>query len=456
MLKSAISLPSISHNPHFEARDKTPSALIALYACLVCAVLLGLSACAQAPKKVAKKVAAPLVFPLPPDEARFVYERTIRTSHDVDTSVADTSLQDLLTGRSVVGANVPLRKPYAIAVHQGRLFVSEPTTRVVKVFDVPGKKYFTIGDTLPGMLQMPVGLAVDGVGNLYVADVSAKAVMVYNRDGVFLRKLAAAKIGEPKLFERLTSVAVDKKGEKLYALDIAGTSATPEYHRVRVFNAKTGAHLFDFGKRGSGPGEFNLARDLVLDKDNNLFVVDGGNARIQVFNAEGKFLRQFGGRGMQLGDFSRPKEIALDTSGNIYVVDTTFSHFQIFTPDGKLLMPMGSGSNKDAPANYRLVSGIDVDEDGRIYFVDQQFRKIDIFRPANLGVKQGYLAGELATDKVKMSSPQALDNLQPSPDPDARVSDVQPPDAKLVDEKILNETSPSNGNSELFDELLPE
>ena len=412
--------PVASHNPR---RALNPPVWLA------CAVLLGLSACAQAPKAVDKKEAATLVFPLPPDDARFIYERTIRSSRDVDTSVAEITLEQLLTGAGSTATDIPLRKPYAIAVHQGRLFVSEPSARIVKVFDVPGNKYFTIGDEEPGALTMPIGFDMDGAGNLYVADITASAVMVYDRDGKFLRKLAGGKIGEPALFKRLTNVAVDKKGEKIYVVDTAGTSGTPEQHRVRVFDAKTGGHLFDIGKRGSEPGEFNLARGVILDHDNNLLVVDAGNFRVQVFDAGGKFLRAFGKLGQQIGDFARPKEIAVDATNNIYVSDAVFANFQIFTPEGELLMAIGSGGN-DTPARYSMVSGIAVDEDGRVYVVDQQHRKIDIFRPAALGPQDGYLGRKKG--KGEKSSPPAPDKEipgeeAPMPGEEPTIPGDQPP-----------------------------
>lgn len=376
---------------------------------LIGILVFGLAACAQAPQVATKKEAPPLVFPLPPDEARFVYERTIRSSRDVDTSVTPATMEELLTGKGSSAKNIPLRKPYAIAVHKGRLFVSEPTTGIVKAFDAASNKYFTIGNEEPGRLAMPIGLDVDGAGNVYVADISAKAIMVYDRDGNFLRKLAGAKIGEEPLFQRLTSVAVDKKGEKIYAVDIGGTNArvTPEFHRVRVFDAKSGKHLFDIGKRGAGQGEFNLPRDAVLDSNNNLVVVDGGNFRVQVFTADGKFVREFGRLGQQIGDFSRPKEVGVDPANNIYVIDTGFANFQIFTPEGKLLMSIGSGGEEDTPARYRLVSGITVDEDGRVYVVDQQFRKIDVYRPATLGPQEGYFASGKKAPSPSIPAPAA-------------------------------------------------
>ena len=161
-------------------------------------------------------------------------------------------------------------------------------------------------------------------------------------------------------------------------------------HRIRVYNAKTGEYLFDIGKRGSGPGELNLPRDVAIYKD-KLYVVDSGNFRIQIFDLEGKFIKSFGEVGKQLGNFARPKEADVDKDGNLYVVDTAFGNFQIFSPEGELLLYVGERGGQDRPGQFTLPSGIAVDEDGRIYMVDQMFQKVDIFRPFKLGENEGYL-----------------------------------------------------------------
>ncbi|MDO8414193.1 MAG: 6-bladed beta-propeller [Gallionellaceae bacterium] len=365
---------------------------------LACVMLLGLSACVQLPEERGpQEPPPPLVYPSPPDEARFIYERTIYGNFDVETALArERSAADWLTGENSSEPNYErLGKPYAVAVHRGRIFISDTAARVVKVFDVPEGRYFRIGQDNPGTLQKPIGIDVDGAGNLYVADATAKVIMVYDRDGKFLRKLASNKIGEPSLFSRLASVTVDKKGEKVYAVDIGGSRSADETHRIRVFNAQTGAHLFDISHRGSAPGELNLPRDIAISKSNELYIVDSGNFRIQIFDIAGKYLRAFGQIGKQFGNFSRPKEIAIDAEDNVYVIDTTFGNFQIFNPKGELLMFIGTPANIDGPAHYRLPSGITIDEDGRIYVVDQLFRKVDIFRPAALSAEEGYLGRKL-------------------------------------------------------------
>lgn len=358
------------------------SALAALLAAL-------LAGCAQPPTQPGDGKNKPLVFPAPPDDPRFVYESTIHSSGDIVPEATADGLRRLVTGEEVRGE--PLSKPYAVAVHQGRIFVSDTVSRYVRLFDVPAGRVHRVGDEEgEGQLIKPVGIDIDAAGQLYVADIGAKAIMVYGRDRKFLRR-----IGGEKWFSRLSSVTVDPAGKKVYGVDIGGVSS--DQHRVRVFNAVTGQHLMDIGRRGNGPGEFNLPRDLAIGLDGRLYVVDGGNFRVLVFDRDGKYLQSFGSVGKQYGQFARPKEVATDPEGNVYVVDAAFGNFQVFNPDGELLMFVGDRSERDGPAKYMLPSGIAVDEDGRIYVVDQWFRKIDIYRPFALPANAGHLKRKLAT-----------------------------------------------------------
>jgi DNA-binding beta-propeller fold protein YncE len=341
-----------------------------------------LAACTQVPTGPERAASGPPVFPSPPDAPRFVYERSLYGSGDVVPDEAGAAFRRMVTGEQRSGEG--LVKPYAVAVHRGRVFLSDSVERFIKVFDVPNGRYYKIGADDPGRLYKPLGIDIDRAGNLYVADATQKTIMVYGPDGRFLRR-----IGGPKLFERLASVSVDAAGERAYAVDIGGVSSI--LHRVRVFDARTGEHLFDVGKRGSAQGEFNLPRDVAVGKDGRLYVVDGGNFRIQVFDRDGRFVKSFGSVGRQMGQFARPKEIAADAEGNVYVVDTAFGNFQVFNAEGELLMHVGGRSERDGPARYMLPSGVYVDEDGRVYVVDQWFRKVDVFRPYGLSADSGWL-----------------------------------------------------------------
>ncbi|VAX13376.1 NHL repeat domain protein [hydrothermal vent metagenome] len=344
---------------------------------LLAGFVLFLNACTVTSDKVEKETVIP-VFPLPPEKPRFIYERTIRSSIDVVKEDSTNAFRRFATGEQLHGEG--FAKPFGISVDKGRIFIGDTVRRIVMVMDPAGEgKYFEIGKDEPGRLFMPLGLAQDAAGNLYVCDGTAKRVTIYDRDGKYLRVL-----GGKDYFSRPSGVAVDPEGTRVYVVDTGGVESNN--HRVRVFDAHSGKHLFDIGTRGSGDGEFNLPRDAVVSPYNHhLYVVDGGNFRVQIFDMDGKFIGKFGGIGRRTGQFSRPKGIAVDKWGNVYVVDTAFGNVQLFSPDGKLLMYLGNRGSSDKPAKYMLPSGVAIDEtDGRVYIVDQFFRKVDIFKPTKL------------------------------------------------------------------------
>jgi DNA-binding beta-propeller fold protein YncE len=338
------------------------------------AVLFG-TGCAQAPPAETTKRFEIPTFPPPPEAARIVWERTLHSSADVIPDDKDGGLRRLVTGEMRTGEG--LAKPYGVAVRNGRVYVGDTVGRHVALFDLNAKRYTRIGLDDPGSLRMPFGMDIDPQGNLYVLDGTLKRVHVYDANGKFLRM-----IGQNMNWSRPVGLALDAARKRLYIVDAGGVDK--DDHRVRALDLDSGKLLFEIGKRGDGPGEFNLPRDAVVGADGLLYVVDGGNFRVQVFDADGKFVKTFGTIGRQSGQFSRPKEIAADTQGNIYVADTAFGNFQIFDRDGALLLDVGSRGNSDAPAKFMLPSGIAVDLDGRIYMVDQFFRKVEVFRPAQL------------------------------------------------------------------------
>ena len=337
-----------------------------------------LSGCAA---PVENEVVLP-VFPTPPDEPRFYYERSFISSVDIELESEESSFKRWITGARRSGSG--LAKPFGVTVHQGRVFVSDTISRRVYAFDVPEARFFEIGNEDPGQLTKPLGLDVDSQGNLYVCDATIKRVLMYDRDGKYLRRF-----GEPEMFDRPAGLTVDPGGERIFVVDTGGVSSNR--HRVSVIDTHTGELLHTISRRGDKDGELNLPRDATIGADGNLYVVDGGNFRVQMFTQAGKFVRSFGDIGRRSGQFSRPKGIGTDQDGNIYVADTAFGNFQIFDPQGRLLLAVGTRNSSAGPANFMLPAGLAVDEDGRVYMVDQYFKKVDVFRPAALAADQGWL-----------------------------------------------------------------
>ena len=327
-----------------------------------------------------------IVFPEPPDEARFYWERTYRSSADVGEDGSGDSFKRLITGeRRKAGKGIV--KPYGIVVSKGRIFVADTAALKVFVFDVPANNFYEIGDAKgPGMLLKPMTVAVDAQENVYVVDNVAKNVKKYTAEGKYLATFADDKDG----LERPTGIAVTPDGSRIFVVDTGGIDT--KEHLVSVYDTVNNKHLYNIGTRGTLDGEFNLPTNIALGKkDGNLYVVDGGNFRVQVLTQEGEFVRSFGSIGRFSGQFSRPKGIAIDNDNNVYVVDAAFGNFQIFNSEGQLLMHLGTRNRRGGAGEYFLPAGIAVDEDGRVYVGDQFFRKVDVYRPAALKENEGYL-----------------------------------------------------------------
>jgi hypothetical protein len=85
---------------------------------------------------------------------------------------------------------------------------------------------------------------------------------------------------------------------------------------------------------GQVPGRFDGPRDIVLDGDDNLLVVDSGNHRIQKLSPDGSVLATLGGYGEAADQLRDPFSLALDPDGNLYVADSHNRRVQKLAPDG--------------------------------------------------------------------------------------------------------------------------
>lgn len=315
-----------------------------------------------------------LIYPPPPETPRFFYERTIWGSNDAIEETSNDRLRRFATGESVRGRG--FAKPFGVAVQEGRLFVSDTVNRHVHVLDFPRRRYYDVGRRGVGRLMKPLDVAVDGAGQLYVCDGSARRVLVYDLEGNYTKS-----IGGEDYLTRPSGVAVNPAGDRIYIVDTGGVQS--RNHRVQIFDG-SGGHLRTIGRRGGANGEFNLPLTATVSPEGELYVVDAGNFRVQIFGPEGDFRRRIGEAGRFPGQMSHPKGCAIDSEGKVYVSDTSFGIFQIFNREGRILMSVGLRDESGGPGRMLLPAGIAVDVDQRIYVADQFFRKVEVFRPAGL------------------------------------------------------------------------
>ncbi|HVA93529.1 MAG TPA: peptidyl-alpha-hydroxyglycine alpha-amidating lyase family protein [Candidatus Dormibacteraeota bacterium] len=143
---------------------------------------------------------------------------------------------------------------------------------------------------------------IDKDDNIWATDKGSDMVIEFNPQGrvlmVFGRKQEAADektgpLGHPHpplppidgMFRQVTDVTWDPAGD-IFISDGYINSRVAKYD-------KNGRWIKSFGEPGTGPGQFNTPHSIASDNEGNIYVADRGNARIQVFNSDGKFLRQF-------------------------------------------------------------------------------------------------------------------------------------------------------------------
>ena len=97
---------------------------------------------------------------------------------------------------------------------------------------------------------------------------------------------------------------------------------------MQVFTAE-GKFLRKFGKKGSSDGELDFPSSVSIDSDDIVYVSESSNHRVSMFTSEGQFLRSFGTKGGGPGQFIIPHGIAVDKDGLVYVSDYNNNRIQI-------------------------------------------------------------------------------------------------------------------------------
>jgi sugar lactone lactonase YvrE len=113
-------------------------------------------------------------------------------------------------------------------------------------------------------------------------------------------------------------------------------------HTVMKFN-QDGKLLMTLGKpgeAGAGPDHFSEPSDILVAPNGDIFVADGhggpkGNNRIVKFDKDGKFIKEWGKKGFGPGEFNVPHNLAMDSAGRLFVGDRSNNRIQVFDQDGK-------------------------------------------------------------------------------------------------------------------------
>jgi sugar lactone lactonase YvrE len=258
-------------------------------------------------------------------------------------------------------------------------------------FDSTGKLLRSFG---AGMLIFPHGIHVDRDGNIWVTD---------GQNNRPRRAAGAESAPEP---EKLVGHQVYKfspDGELLLTLGTVGGAWQPEYFwqpndvltlpngdilvaeghsSVDTANArilrfdKTGKFIEAWGKKGSGPGEFDQPHGLAMDSQGRIFVADRSNNRIQIIDQTGKHIASW-------YQFSRPSGVYIDRNDVLYVADSESgsvsrdANRELTRKDWKRGIRVGSARDgtltafipdpTENPPSTSSAEGVAVDARGNVY-----------------------------------------------------------------------------------------
>lgn len=144
-------------------------------------------------------------------------------------------------------------------------------------------------------------------------------------------------------------------------------SVTPVYG-IRLVEARL---LFEIS------GQLSQPSDISVAGDGKIYVVDGVNSKIRIFNQNGRSLTAFGNPGTGQGEFKNPLGIDIDRSGRIYIADAGNHRIQIFDPDGSFIAAIAMQSSRKHPPDPTDVA---VDESrNRCYVVDNDNHQILVY-----------------------------------------------------------------------------
>ncbi|MCA9015947.1 MAG: hypothetical protein KDA77_11500 [Planctomycetaceae bacterium] len=287
----------------------------------------------------------------------------------------------------------------------GQAFVSAEELKEPRFLLAWGQK----GDK-PGEFHSPIGIAINRQDQIFVTDLNNARVQKFDSAGKYLGGFDLPLDAPPRKQCIIGGIAIDGAGQIYLSYMVQ--------HKVAVYTEE-GKLIREWGKRGTGDGEFNQPGGILLQPDGTLYVVDQCNHRVQKFTAEGKFLARWGEHGLKPGQFGGPEKagsrfagphfLAQDSKKRLYTTEGVLGRVQQLTAEGKPLLTWGDkGMQPGGFGEYHFGSlkntfgpiGIAVDQHDRIW-VSSLNDRVQAFTPEGtylFGISQsGVKPGQLDT-----------------------------------------------------------
>ncbi len=305
---------------------------------------------------------------------------------------------------NATGTAAQFFNPWGVAVDvSGNVYVADVINNRIRKISVSGVVTTLAGSGTLGYLNgsgttaqfnKPHGVAVDGSGNVYVADGNVRirkitpSGVVTNFAGTGVQGYLDG-IGNSAQFSNPEGIAVDTSGN-IYVADSGSNNKIRKITPAGVVTTLAGSTT-GFSDGIGSTAQFNAPSGLTVDSSGNVYVADYLNHRIRKISASG-IVTTLAGSGVAgyadgagiTAQFNKPNAVSIDSTGDIYVADSVNNRIRKITSTGVVTTLAGSGTAGFADgsgtfAQFNSPFGVCVDTSGNLYIADinnQRIRKI--------------------------------------------------------------------------------
>ena len=270
-----------------------------------------------------------LIWERDPKTERII--RMFQTLHELGTEDS-ISFSFANRARTFYVLNIP-KKNIRQFQRYVKAFPAMPTTPPPAFSSLPETGIFEGGKgTEEGQFDSPTGIAVDGNGNVLVADTNNGRIEKFSSNGNFTKII---------------------------------------------------------GSKGSGHGQFSAPNGIAIDHAGNMYVAEVDNGRVQKLSPDGTFMAEWKGPGL---GFYGPRRIAIGPDDSVYVVDQGHNQIVKFSSNGDVLATWGSSGSGDGQFNDPTSVAVDATTN-QVYVADPRNRRIEVFDSAGKFITKWSIPG---------------------------------------------------------------
>ena len=243
----------------------------------------------------------------------------------------------------------------------------------VIIFDKDGNFLRSWGE---GVFTTPHGIAIGPDDSVYCTDAGDHTVRKFTPDGELLLTIGESGAHSPlmsgKPFNKPCHVAVDPRNGDIFVADGYGNARVHKY-------SENGDYQFSWGESGTDPGQFNIVHNIATDRESRVYVADRENRRIQIFSPDGQYEEQW-------VNMSRAAAVIVDHRTDLVYVGEYFAgqasnstgtklgpRVTILDIKGNVLARLSDEPYGDEAGRFYSPHSIAVDSQGNIYVAEVSY-----------------------------------------------------------------------------------